>query len=66
MHNTRRDLLNLKIRTTARINQIDPWNLRSEEVANSKLSSVLLPENFDELIADKSRRGSEATGNVGQ
>ena len=65
MHNTKRDLLNVKIRTTAKLDSMDPWNLRVEEAAKNNLSSTLLPLEDAEEEA-RARRGSAAGSNVGQ
>merc|ERR1712151_553922 len=65
MHNTKRDLLNVKIRTTAKLDSIDPWNLRAEEAEKNNLSISLMPIEDPERDAG-SGRNSKSFASVGE
>ena len=42
--NSRRDLLNIKIRSTAKIEKIDPWKMREDEAEALQLGVTLMPD----------------------
>ena len=42
--NSKRDLLNIKIRSTAKLDNIDPWKMREEEAEAHQLGVTLMPD----------------------
>ena len=55
LNQARRDLLNVKIRATARLNGADPWQLRIDEAMSNDLDNMFLVPIEEE---QRTRKGS--------